>query len=99
MITYVRARRVKAGKFQDAISFLKEYSAFIESELDQKLNLGVEMGRLGTVISSMQFDNAQDWENAMNKLRSNPNYVAILDQSSACFEDEVREHLIQDLSL
>lgn len=97
MLTHVRTRTIKAGKFQSAIRFLKEYKAFVESELDQKMQLGVELGKLGTIVSAVRFDNAQAWEDGLNKLRSSDNYAAILDQSAEFFEDEVVEHLISDI--
>jgi len=97
MITYVRVRTVKAGKFQQAIEFLKEYKAFINSQLDTEIRLGAELGRVGTVVSMSTFENAQAWENALNKLRSNSKYIAMLDKSAEYFEDEINEHLIADL--
>ena len=99
MITYVRVRTVKPGKFQEAIEFLKDYKSFVNSQLDTEIRLGAEVGRLGTIVSMSTFENAQAWEDALNKMRSNSTYTAMLDKSAEFFEDEVTEHLITDVPI
>lgn len=99
MITYVRVRTIKPGQFQAAINFLKDYKGFIQSETGKDIRFGTEVGRLGTVVSSSSFENAQELEEMLGKLRTNSNYVAMIDQSAQYFEDEVSEHLIMELPL
>ncbi len=43
------------------------------------------------------FDTAQAWEDSLNKLRSNTQYVELVDESFNYFEDEITEHLVVDL--
>jgi hypothetical protein len=99
MITYVRVRTVKGGKYQAAIEFSRRYKDFVQSTLGAEISFGAEVGRLGTVVSIAQFENAQAWEDALNALRSNPEYVQLLDESFKYFEDEVVEHLITELPI
>ena len=97
MLTYVRVRTVKAGKYQGALDFIKKYKAFIQSELGVDTNFGAEVGRVGTIVSMSQFDNAQAWEDSMDKLRSNSEYIALTDESFNFFEDDIMEHLVVGL--
>ena len=97
MVTYVRVRHVKAGEYQGALEFIKKYKEFIKSELGVDTNFGAEVGRVGTVVSMSHFDNAQAWEDSLNKLRSNTQYMELIDESFNYFEDEIIEHLIVDL--
>jgi hypothetical protein len=99
MITYVRVRTVKSGNFQGAIGFLRKYKEFIKSELNMDVSLGAEVGRLGTIVSTTRFENAQAWENALNKLRANAKYAELIDESATYFEDEVIEHLVTDVPI
>jgi hypothetical protein len=97
MITYVRVRHIKAGKYQGAVEFLSKYKQFVQSELDVEVNVGTEVGRVGTVVTMVNFDNAQGWEDSLNKLRSSAQYAALLDESFNYFEDEIIEHLVTGL--
>ena len=97
MVTYVRVRTVKAGKYQGALEFIKKYKEFIKSELGVDTNFGAEVGRVGTVVSMTHFDNAQGWEDSLNKLRSNTGYMELIDESFNYFEDEIIEHLVVGL--
>ena len=97
MVTYVRVRNVKAGKYQDAIKFLKKYKEFIQSELGTEVSFGAEIGRVGTVVSMSNFENAQAWEDALSALRANDSYVELMDESFNYFEDEITEHLVVGL--
>ncbi len=97
MVTYVRVRHVKAGKYQGALEFIKKYKEFIKSEFGVDANFGAEVGRIGTIVSLSQFDNAQAWEDTLNKSRSNAKYAELLDESFNYFEDEIIEHLVVGL--
>lgn len=99
MITYVRVRNVKAGKYQDAIKFLKKYKKFIKSELGVDANFGAEVGLVGTVVSMTSFESAQAWEDVLNKMRANDTYISLMDESFNYFEDEIIEHLVTDLPI
>ncbi len=97
MLTYVRVRNVKAGKYQGALEFIKKYKEFIQSELGVDINFGAEVGRVGTIVSMSYFDNAQAWQDSLDKLRSNSQYMELTDESFNYFEDEITEHLIVGL--
>lgn len=99
MITHVRTRTIKAGKFRKAMEFLKSYKAFVESETGKEMRLGVEVGRLGTIVTTVVFENAQEWEDTLSKLHASSDYAGIIDQSADYFEDEVTEHLISDIPI
>jgi hypothetical protein len=99
MISYVRVRTIKAGKFGKAKEFLKDYIGFVKNEIGVDVRLGVEVGKLGTITFMSTFDNAQAWEEAMSKMRSSANYTAMIDQSAEFFEAEVVEHLIAELPM
>lgn len=99
MVMYVRIRTVKAGKFQGAIEFLRRYKDFTQTALGTEVKFGAEVGQLGRIVSIANFENAQAWEDALNNLRSNPEYVQLLDESAAYFEDEVAEHLVTEVPL
>ncbi len=99
MVTYVRVRIVKAGKYREGLEFLKKYKAFIQSEFGVDVNMGAEIGRVGTIVSMTHFDNAQAWEDSLNKLRSNEQYLDLIDESFNYFEDEIAEHLVTDLPI
>ena len=99
MPTYVRVRTVKPGQFQGAINFLKEYRGFLESELQTDVRVGTEVGRMGTIVTAIDFDNAQAMEDALKKLRGNQNYVRMIDDSARFFADQVDEHLIMEIPL
>ena len=99
MITYVRVRNIKGGQYQGAIEFCRRYKDFVQAALGTEVNFGAELGRLGTLVSISQFENAQAWENALNTLRKNPEYVELLDESFKYFEDEVIEHLVTEVPI
>jgi hypothetical protein len=99
MVTYVRIRTIKPGQFENAVNSLRKYKEFLSAEYDMDVNFGTEVGRLGTVVGLTQFENAQQWEDALNSLRGNSKYVGLIDESASFFEVEIEEHLILDLPL
>ena len=97
MITYVRVRAIRGGQYKGAIEFSRRYKDFVQSALGVEINFGAELGRVGTLVTLSQFENAAAWENALNTLRSNPEYIELLDESFKYFEDEIVEHLVTEV--
>ena len=99
MVTYVRVRTIQPGQFENAVNFLREYKGFLKSEYDMDVNFGTEVGRLGTVVGLTQFENAQQWEDTLNTMRTNPRYIELMDMGASIFDGEIQEHLVLDLPL
>lgn len=97
MVTFIRVRNIQPGQYANAVAWLKKYKDFAVKQGATGLRFGAEVGRVGRIVSMVDFEDAKTMEDALNQMRGDPKYAELLDESAAIFDGVIDEHLILEL--
>ena len=90
IVTSIRGR-VQAGQLNNAAPFLGKYVDLVKEITGVEANIAGRLGAIGEVMVFAQFENANDYQEAVGKLWASEAYRQVMDEGAEIFDGEATD--------